>query len=124
MGCRFRVMTVRASRARSVTAERFRRPPRIKDVKRLALLLLLAVTLPAAATEICRFQALDAENPFQRWLGSQEVACVDAGSPLAFPAGTWNVFARADWGGSIDPMLGEGGGAPIDRKSTRLNSRH
>ena len=76
----------------------------------LAFLLLLAIN--GEAGEICRFPALDRENPFRRWLGSQEVTCVAAGSPLAFPAGLWNVFGRAEGAISAVPMLVDGDAAP------------
>lgn len=84
--------------------------PRINHV-RAALLLLLATALPARA-EICRFRAGDAENPFHRWLASQEVTCVAAGSPLDFPAGLWNVFVRAEGKISASPLLIDGDAEP------------
>lgn len=58
---------------------------------RLILLLCLAVPL-FAQSEICRFRAGDAVNPFQRWLVSQQVTCEDA--TKAVPPGRWNVFVR------------------------------
>jgi hypothetical protein len=65
---------------------------------------------PFAGGEVCRFTARDAENPFRRWLASQEVTCVAAGS-LTFPPGLWNVFARA--AGALSPvMLVDGASAP------------
>ena len=87
----------------------------MKDMTRLSLVVLLLVggALPArGASEICRFRALDAENPFRRWLGAQEVTCVAAGSPLDFPAGMWNVFARAEGAVSATPVLVDGDAAP------------
>lgn len=82
----------------------------------IALLLLLTIASPLAAAsggEICRFAALDAENPFRRWLASQEVACVAAGAPVVFPKGLWNVFARAEGRVSAEPLLVDGGAAPV-----------
>lgn len=64
--------------------------------------------------EICRFRALDAENPFRRWLASQEVTCVAAGTSLAFPPGQWNVFARAGGLISSAPLLIDGNAAPAE----------
>lgn len=58
---------------------------------RFAFLLCLAVPL-FAQSEICRFRAGDAVNPFQRWLASQQVTCEDA--TKAVPPGRWNVFVR------------------------------
>ncbi|HEX8411247.1 MAG TPA: hypothetical protein VF883_20475 [Thermoanaerobaculia bacterium] len=83
----------------------------------LALLLLLAAALPRAAAEpaageLCRFAALDAENPFRRWLASQEVTCIPAGTLADFPPGLWNVFARADGAVSATPLLIDGNHAP------------
>lgn len=76
--------------------------------------LLLATGWPVAAGEICRFRALDPENPFRRWLASQEVTCADAGASLAFPPGSWNVFARAENAVSAAPLLIDGDAAPPD----------
>lgn len=79
----------------------------------LALLLLLACALEArGATEICRFPALDADNPFRRWLQSQEVTCVAAGSPIEFPSGLWNVFARGEGTVTAVPLLIDGDREP------------
>jgi hypothetical protein len=79
-----------------------------------AFLLLLAAVRPVAAAqpgEICRFRALDAENPFRRWLGSQQVTCIPAGAPLEFEEGLWNVFARAEGAVSAAPLLIDGAAA-------------
>src|SRR5688572_30555381 len=89
--------------------------------------LLAALSVPAATTvsiqragevvsrgEICRFAAGDAENPFKRWLSSQDVICVPAGTPIEFPRGRWNVFARADKAISSTPVLVDGREAPVD----------
>lgn len=91
----------------------------MNDVARasLAWLLLLAAALPGAAAEpaggeICRFAALDAENPFRRWLASQEVTCIPAGTLADFPRGLWNVFARAENAVSATPLLIDGNHAP------------
>ena len=46
--------------------------------------------------EVCRFRATDRENPFERWLVSQDVICVAAGSAMTIPTGSWNVFGKAD----------------------------
>jgi hypothetical protein len=62
--------------------------------------------------EICRFEARDGENPFLRWLASQEVTCVAAGAPVAFPPGLWNVFVRAHGAVSVTPLLVDGKSAP------------
>lgn len=62
-------------------------------------------------SEVCRFRAAERENPFRRWLASQEVTCVAAQSPVEFPRGLWNVFARADRALSA-PVLVDGGAAP------------
>jgi len=67
---------------------------------------------PVAEGEVCRFQAGDRENPFKRWLASQEVTCVAAGS-MKFPSGKWNVFGRL--GGSAvstAPVVIDGDAAP------------
>lgn len=77
-------------------------------MRRFAFVLLLAFEAHAAA-EICRFRALDAENPFRRWLGSQEVTC---GADLDLPKGLWNVFVRGDGGISVTPLLIDGDAAP------------
>ena len=84
----------------------------MNDVARAACTLLLLVLTASARGEICRFRADDAENPFRRWLASQEVTCVAAGTRLEFPEGLWNVFARAEGAVSALPLLVEGGGAP------------
>ena len=95
-------------------------------IRTLLALLLLATTEAAAATtvmlqrdgqsvpngQVCWFRAGDRENPFHRWLVSQDVKCVAAGTELGFPRGVWNVFARANNAVSIEPMLLEGENAP------------
>jgi hypothetical protein len=74
---------------------------------RLVFLLLLAV--PAfGQSEICRFRAGDADNPFKRWLTSPELTCVAASAATPVPAGLWNVFARGA-GGLSAPVLVKGG---------------
>ena len=93
----------------------------------MRILLILALAQTAAGTtvvltrdgaavergEVCRFQALDRENPFRRWLASQEVTCVAAGSQIEFPRGLWNVFARAGTDAvSAAPLLIDGDRAP------------
>ena len=83
----------------------------------LAFLLLLATAGTAAAEgrgEVCRFPALDSENPFRRWLASQEVTCVPNDPQVLFPAGTWNVFLRKEGEISVTPMLTEGTPARIE----------
>ena len=60
--------------------------------------------------EVCRFRADDSENPFRRWLASQEVVCA-AESSVEFPRGLWNVFARTSDALSA-PVLVDGGAAP------------
>lgn len=90
----------------------------MNDVARASLAwLLLLAALPGAGAEpaggeICRFAALDAENPFRRWLASQEVTCIPAGTLADFPPGLWNVFARADGAVSATPLLIDGNHAP------------
>lgn len=79
----------------------------------VCLLLFLAATASAQRGEICRFRALDRENPFRRWLGSQEVTCVPAGSQLVFPSGLWNVFVRSDYDISATPLLVDGDVSPM-----------
>lgn len=88
----------------------------MNDVTRVSLgfLLVLAALEARAATEICRFRAADAENPFHRWLDSQEVTCVAAGSLLDAPSGLWNVFVRGDGMISSVPRLIDGDAAPTD----------
>lgn len=62
--------------------------------------------------EICRFRAGHRENPIQRWLSSQQVTCAAAASPVAFPPGNWNVFARAGRAAISSTMLVEGTAPP------------
>jgi hypothetical protein len=83
----------------------------MKDVTRATFVLLLLATA-AEGSEICRFRAEDADDPFRRWLSSQEVTCVAAGTPLEFPKGLWNVFARAEGSVSVAPLLIDGNAAP------------
>ena len=78
----------------------------------LAFLLVLA-TVPVHA-EICRFEARDGENPFRRWLASQDVTCVAAGAPVTFPPGLWNVFVRDGSTVSTTPLLIDGNAAPAN----------
>jgi hypothetical protein len=90
----------------------------------VALGLTLAVNVSAAthveltgATdhgEVCRFQAHERENPFDRWLSANDVTCVDAGSALSFPSGLWNVFARSHGAISENPILVDGARPPQD----------
>lgn len=68
--------------------------------------------VPVEKGEVCRFPAGDRENPFQRWLTSQEVTCLASGSPMTFPAGLWNVFGKAGNGLSTAPVLIDGAAAP------------
>lgn len=79
----------------------------------LAVLVLLSVAVQARGalpegSEICRFRAGEAENPFRRWLSSQEVTCVAAGSRVELPKGLWNVFVRTPNAISTTPLLFEG----------------
>ncbi|HVS33115.1 MAG TPA: carboxypeptidase regulatory-like domain-containing protein, partial [Thermoanaerobaculia bacterium] len=78
------------------------------------LLALFAAALTAVAVpdgEICRFPAGDRDDPFQRWLASQELTCVAAAPAIDFPSGLWNVFARS--GGTMSlPMLVDGDHPP------------
>ncbi len=85
----------------------------------LPLLLTLATTVtlqqngvPVERGEVCRFAALDGENPFQRWLAGQDVVCVAAGGELELPPGLWNVFARSGDGVSATPLLVDGAAPP------------
>jgi hypothetical protein len=101
-------------RGRRASAERIRPYPRIKIVTRsffAFLLLLLAHGAAARPGEICRFRALDPENPFRRWLASQQVTCAAAGTQLEFEKGLWNVFARAEGTVSAAPLLIDGDAA-------------
>jgi hypothetical protein len=95
-------------------------------LRSLALLFGVAIGLPLAAAtvivegsaaqlegaEVCRFRAREAENPFRRWLHSQEVMCVPAARSVDFPAGLWNVFARGNGVVSGAPLLIDGDAAP------------
>lgn len=67
---------------------------------------------PLEGGEVCRFAAGDGHNPFRRWLGSQEVTCVAAGSEMEFPRGRWNVYGRIDGNVSPAPLLIDGDEAP------------
>jgi hypothetical protein len=71
------------------------------------------VTLTGATSgaEVCRFQARDREKPIERWLSAQTVTCVASDTPLTFPPGLWNVFARAKSAVSVDPLLVDGAAA-------------
>lgn len=88
----------------------------MKIVTRVSIALLLVVmaaeATAAEGSEICRFRALDAENPFRRWLASQEVTCVAAGAPVEFPPGLWNVFVREAGRVSTEPFLVDGDAEP------------
>ena len=89
----------------------------------LALLLLVARPLTAATVatierdgvtvpgEVCRFQAGDRDNPFQRWLASTETICVASGSEMHLGGGLWNVFGRTKDGVS-SPVLVDGDRTP------------
>lgn len=63
-----------------------------------AAVLSVVIAQAAFADEICRFRAGDRENPFLRWLASQEMTCVPAGSRNELPPGLWNVFVRSTSG--------------------------
>jgi hypothetical protein len=67
---------------------------------------------PVANGEVCRFLARDRENPVRRWLHSQAVTCVAAGSAMTFPAGMWNVFGKVEGKWLSEPVLVEGSKAP------------
>ena len=84
----------------------------MNDVTRAMLAVLFLLATAPAGGELCRFRALEAENPFRRWLASQEVTCVPAGAAMEFPAGLWNVFARAEGAVSATPLLVDGDDAP------------
>ena len=92
-----------------------------QHMRRVVLLLLLAMPMLADTTvtlergsapvpngEVCRFRAGDAKNPFRRWLTSDEVTCVAAGQPIAFPAGLWNVFGKVEGKALSAPIAIEG----------------
>ncbi|HEX7154417.1 MAG TPA: carboxypeptidase-like regulatory domain-containing protein, partial [Thermoanaerobaculia bacterium] len=83
---------------------------RTNHVTRATFVLALFLTTTVQAAEICRFAAADAENPFRRWLNSQEVTCVAAGAPVSLPKGQWNVFVRTADAISPAPLLLEGEG--------------
>lgn len=73
----------------------------------------------AADGEVCRFSARDAENPFRRWLASQEVTCVPAGSSMAIPPGKWNIFGRSgDKAISRETLLVDGDASPPELSLT------
>lgn len=55
--------------------------------------------------EVCRFRADEGDDPFHRWLSSQDVTCVPSGSSMSFPKGRWNVFGRASGGVSVEPIV-------------------
>jgi hypothetical protein len=89
----------------------------------LLSLLALGATSAAAGTtvtlhgddgrgEVCRFRAGHGIEPFERWMGSQELVCVASGSTMAFQPGLWNVFARSNAAVSIDPILVDGASPP------------
>lgn len=61
--------------------------------------------------EVCRFRA-GGDDPFERWMSSQEVTCVASGATMTFPPGRWNVFARSSGAVSIDPILVDGASPP------------
>src|SRR5258708_32751812 len=63
-------------------------------------------------TQICRFAAGTGDDPFQRWLSSQEVACVASDSVMDFPTGHWNVFAQRQGAMSAGPILVNGASPP------------
>ena len=65
---------------------------------------------PVVNGEVCRFPARDLENPFHRWLASQTMTCVAAGS-ITLPEGLWNVFGRSD-GHLSNPVVIDGSKAP------------
>jgi hypothetical protein len=74
------------------------------------LFALLFIAAPLfAQQELCRFRAGERENPFQRWLVSQDVVCSAMNAPL--PPGKWNVFAHTGNAVSL-PALVEDGAAP------------
>lgn len=79
-------------------------------MRRLALLWMLVPLF--ANAEVCRFRAGDGDDPFRRWLMSQEVVCVAGPTIGELPAGLWNVFNRTAEGVSL-PMLGEGWTVPL-----------
>src|SRR3954451_6864699 len=93
---------------------------------RWATLVVLAIVATAAAAEtrvavtggegaeVCRFQARDREKPIERWLSAQAVTCSASGTPLTFPPGLWNVFARARGALSVKPIFVDGGSAPAN----------
>jgi hypothetical protein len=89
----------------------------------LAVALAASLAVPVSATtvtverggtpveaEVCRFRAEDSENPFKRWLASQDVVC-SGGPSIAFPRGRWNVFARTGDGISLVTLV-DGDNAP------------
>ena len=91
---------------------------------RASLAFLLLIAAAQAGGEVCRFPSLDPENPFLRWLGSQEVTCVSDTSQAPLPAGSWNVFVRGEGTISVGaaelvpsatllPLLPEGHGGVV-----------
>ena len=64
---------------------------------------------PVLDGEICRFRASEAENPFKRWLSSEEVTCVAPWTEVTFGPGLWNVFGRVEGKALSAPVLINGG---------------
>ena len=83
-------------------------------MRKVAALLLLLAGVEAfgqEAAETCRFRALDAADPFRRWLDPQLLTCAAAGETLAFEPGLWNVFRRTESAVSL-PVLVNGEALP------------
>ncbi|MBK5259322.1 MAG: hypothetical protein JJE51_06995, partial [Thermoanaerobaculia bacterium] len=74
----------------------------------------------AVEGEVCRFAALDRENPFERWLASSEVVCVSAAAAVEFPKGLWNVFGRSGDQLLSAPVFIDGGAAPSTTSLTMM----
>jgi hypothetical protein len=74
---------------------------------------LLRDGVPVERGEVCRFAAGDRDNPFHRWLRSQDVTCTGTHAPISFPRGLWNVFGRVEGAAlSSAPVLVDGEAAP------------
>lgn len=59
-----------------------------------------------ADAEVCLFTAHNAENPFDRYLASNDLHCLTADAVLEIPPGKWNFFARHSAGLlSADPGI-------------------
>ena len=72
--------------------------------------------------EICFFRAATADNPFGRYLTSDDVRCLPADMVVDLPGGQWNYFSRHDEKGyvSTHPGMVSYGGPPEDESGYKL----